>query len=82
MWGIDTPEMRSSNIQEKIAAVDSRNFTEEFLRNTSIELEDCQRDKYFRILCKVKNSDGKYLHDELIKRSLGKPYFGAKKEEF
>lgn len=82
LYGIDTPEMRAKNPQEKEKAVQAKNFGQsELVGAKQIDLVNCKDDKYFRILCSV-NYDGKDLTGELLKRNMGYPYYGGKKESF
>ena len=80
--GVDTPEKRTRNKEEKKRALKSRAFTKSFLENSDkIYLEDCIKGKYFRIVCKVKNDNGDYLSERLITEGLGVPYFGGNKKK-
>lgn len=78
VYGVDTPEIRGSTPEVKIEAYKSKEFTKTFLKD-KITIEECIRGKYFRLVCKVKNSQGLYLHEELIKNKLGKEYYGGTK---
>lgn len=76
--GIDTPELKTKNPCEKEKAQQAQAFTTSFLEGHSIDLRNCTRDKYFRLLCDV-YSEGRSLADELIKRGLAYPYNGGTK---
>ncbi|GBF23357.1 putative nuclease [Candidatus Gastranaerophilus sp. (ex Termes propinquus)] len=81
LFGIDTPEIRAKNLDEKAKGQEVRDFARDELKNAQqINLIGCKGDKYFRILCRV-SYDGKDLTDELLKRNMGYPYFGGKKEQ-
>ncbi len=77
--GVDCPEIKGKTEKEKQLAQKAKAFTKQFLENGPISLTDCDRDKYFRLLCKVKNAQGQNLADELIKRNLGYSYYGGTK---
>jgi len=77
--GVDCPEIKGKTEKEKQLARKAKAFTKDFLANGPISLTECSRDKYFRLLCKVKNAQGQNLADELIKRDLGYPYYGGTK---
>ena len=81
VYGIDTPEIRTLNLEEKKQANISKDFTTNFLKG-DITLKDCKRDKYFRLNCSVINDRNELLDKELIKNKLGVPYFGGTKEKF
>lgn len=77
--GVDCPEIKGKTEREKRLAQKAKEFTKNFLKDGPISLENCGRDKYFRLLCAVKNARGQNLADELIKRNLGYRYYGGKK---
>ena len=79
--GVDCPEIKGKTEKEKKLAQQAKAFTKQFLEKGPISLTDCDRDKYFRLLCKVNNSQGQNLADELIKRNLGYKYYGGTKSD-
>ena len=79
--GVDCPEIKGKTEKEKQLAQKAKAFTKNFLANGPISLTDCSRDKYFRLLCKVNNSQGQNLADELISRNLGYKYYGGTKSD-
>ena len=79
--GVDTPEMKGKTEREKKLAKQAKEFTKEFLAQEPINLSNCGRDKYFRLLCDVKNGQGKDLAQELIKHDLGYSYQGGTKSD-
>jgi endonuclease YncB( thermonuclease family) len=78
--GIDTPELKTKDKCEKAAAQKAKAFTEDFLKAGAVELRDCKRDKYFRLLCEVWAGD-KNLATELLGANLAIPYEGGTKEK-
>ncbi len=81
---IDTPELKTKNKCEKIAAKKAKKLTKDFLTGGNIILKNCERDKYFRLLCEVK----KQISDEetdlanlLFQKNLAYKYFGGTKQE-
>jgi len=78
--GIDTPEMKTKNVCEKRAAQQAKAFTTSFLQGHKLDLRNCTRDKYFRLLCDV-YSDGQNLASELIKQNLAYLYDGGTKRK-
>jgi len=80
LYGIDTPEVGTKNACEKVKGLLVRDFAKNELTSAKqINLVDCSKDKYFRILCRV-NYDGKDLTNELLNRNYGYAYFGEKKK--
>lgn len=83
--GIDTPEMRSKcktqeqKAHEKKLAMDAKDSLTSKLQNAKvIELTNLQRDKYFRLLAKVK-VDGNDVSEELIDEGYAVAYDGGTK---
>ena len=76
--GVDCPEMKGGTPETKARAKQAKTFTQEILSNSEIFLQNCTRDKYFRLLCDVVVNN-KSLAQELIKNSLGVPYNGGTK---
>ncbi len=79
--GVDCPEIKGKTEKEKRLAKKAKAFTKKFLADGPVSLENCGRDKYFRLLCAVKNARGQNLADELIRRNLGYAYYGGKKSD-
>jgi len=73
--GIDTPEMRGGTPETKALAVKARDFTIKFLAEAKrVDLKDCVRGKFFRIVCEVYGDKDKSLAEELLKAGLAKVY--------
>ena len=79
--GVDTPEIKGKTEREKKLAQKAKEFTKNFLAQEPVNLSNCGRDKYFRLLCDVKNGQGKDLARELIKNNLGYSYDGGTKSK-
>lgn len=79
--GIDTPEMYSSDLCERRAAVIAQRFVKNILSKAQrIDLVSVQRDKYFRILADVR-SDSERLAEILLLNGLAYPYNGGAKSK-
>jgi micrococcal nuclease len=79
--GIDTAEVKGKTPCEKDAARVARNLVESLTKNAKvIDLQNIDRDKYFRILADVM-VDGKSVKDILIKNQLAVAYDGGTKEK-
>ena len=71
---IDTPEIRTADEEERKAAKIARDKLYEIMSTAYLlELKDCQRGKYFRLICDVR-ADGLSISDLLIDEGLGVPY--------
>jgi micrococcal nuclease len=76
---IDTAEIKGKLPCEKEAARAAKRLVENILKNANrIDLENVDRDKYFRILADV-NADGKSIKDILLKNRLAYGYEGKTK---
>lgn len=85
--GIDSPEIRTKDPCEKRMAKKARSFSKKFLRSGTIVLRNCQRDKYFRLLCDVFVLEGKSpskkveksLQEAILAKNLAGRYDGGTK---
>lgn len=78
---IDTPEIKGKLPCEKDAARTAKRLIENLLKNANrIDLENVDKDKYFRILADVV-VDGKSLKDTLFKNNLAYNYEGGTKQK-
>ena len=82
---IDTPELKTQNKCEKAAAKRAKKLTRDFLSGGNIILRNCERDKYFRLLCEVKReiifNEETELSVLLLKNKLAYKYSGGTKQE-
>lgn len=87
--GIDSPELKTKDACEKEAAVKAKQFTKDFLTSGPIILRNCQKDKYFRLLCDVFVRDidnptkkhEKSLSRALLAENLAVSYDGGTKQK-
>ena len=76
--GIDCPEIKGKSPKEKELALRAKSYTTNFLKIPNIRLENCTRDKYFRLDCEVKA--GEYdLSQLLLQNNLAVEYDGGTK---
>lgn len=81
LLGVDTPEMTGAkDCERQLARIAKAFVTEELAQADTIELGDAQRDKYFRILGRVKYN-GIDLSSELIAHNLALPYDGGNRAD-
>jgi endonuclease YncB( thermonuclease family) len=80
LFGIDTPEMYSTDQCERDAALRAQRLVRDvLLRAVRVDLENVQRDKYFRILADIR-ADGASVSGILLESRLAYPYFGGTKQ--
>lgn len=78
---IDTPEIKGKQPCEKDAARTAKRLIENQLKNAKrIDLENVDKDKYFRILADV-IIDGKPLKELLLQNNLAYQYEGGTKQK-
>lgn len=80
LFGIDAPEIKSSNECERTKAREAQHFVQQLLSTAKrIDLVDIGREKYFRLLAKIK-IDGRDLTESLIQKGFGYAYYGETKQ--
>lgn len=85
--GVDSPEFKTKDKCEKRKAKEAKLFTRNFLSKGTVILRNCQKDKYFRLLCEVFVIDTKTrkesnLATALLDANLAVPYGGEKKHKY
>lgn len=84
LYGLNTPESRTSDEEEKARGLVAKNFTSEWVKKNDrifIQTIKDKTEKYGRILAKVYADDKctVCLNDELIKSGNAVEYFGGKR---
>ena len=76
LWGIDTPEIRTRDQEEKKAGFEARDYLREQILDKFVWVEFLKEDKYGRSLGKIyrKSNDTESLNDELVKKGMAKEY--------
>lgn len=77
--GLDCPEMRTKNEDEKKCAIMARDFVKTKILNKIVELRDVELEKYGRILANVYCEDC-CINDELCENRLAVQYYGGTKQ--
>jgi len=75
LLGIDTPELRSKSLQERLHAASAKQFVEDLLKpgdEITVHTEKDKAGKYGRYLARVILSNGKDLTDLLIENKFEK----------
>lgn len=79
--GIDTPELRTKNPEEKEIGYKARDFLRGLVLNKIVQLKCHKFDKYGRLLVDVVTDNGS-VKDILIQNKFALPYDGGKKQIF
>lgn len=81
LYGVNTPEIRTTNLAEKKQGLAAKEFTDQWLTaaNHKINIETIldKNEKYGRILANIYNSAGACLNKDLIASGLAREYFGV-----
>ena len=80
--GIDTPEIRTEDKEEKEIAIKARDFLKEIILNKIVILKNIKTEKYGRLLCDIYiiNME-KSINSIMIEKRLAVKYDGGKKEK-
>lgn len=78
--GIDTPEIRTKNLQEKKLGLEVRDFLKTLILDKVVKIKLYHNDKYGRPLVEVFTDDDKSIKDILIEKNYAKVYDGGRKE--
>lgn len=76
--GIDSPEIKSKNSDEKKCAIKARDYLTQLLLNKEIELKDVSYDKYGRILAEV-YLDEQHINKKILDDKMAVKYDGGTK---
>ena len=80
LYGLDAPESRTRDLEQKKYGKASKKFVKEFLDSDYILLKTREKGKYGRYLGDFCVGD-KWLCDELIKAHHAVPYYGQNKAD-
>lgn len=80
--GIDTPELKSQTFCERFDAIEARDALEKMLSNKMVDLLNCQRDKYFRLLCDVRVSGIIDIKTYMLSSNFAVSYDGKTKAKW
>lgn len=75
---IDSPELRTKNIEEKEMAIISRDALSEIILHKFVTLENVDLEKYGRVLADVIHN-GVSMSEWMLKNKLAVPYDGGRK---
>jgi len=81
LYGVNTPESRTSNLEEKKQGLAAKEFTDQWLTraNHKVKIETIidKNEKYGRVLAKVWDSSGNCLNTDIIASGLAREYYGV-----
>ena len=86
LYGVNTPESRTSNAEEKKMGLAAKEFTDQWLTkaNHKVKIETIidKNEKYGRVLARVWDESGSCLNEDIIKSGLAREYFGVGNKTF
>jgi micrococcal nuclease len=81
LYGVNTPESRTSNIEEKKQGLAAKEFTDQWLQKAGnwvkIETIIDKNEKYGRVLAKVWDANGNCLNTDIVASGLAREYYGV-----
>ena len=82
LYGIDTPECRTRDAEEKAAGLLAKEFVEETLHvGGTYKLTTRQKDKFGHYLGVIKLTDETSINVALVKEQLAVSYYGQNKDD-
>jgi micrococcal nuclease len=86
LYGVNTPESRTKNLEEKKMGLAAKEFTDQWLTtaNLKVKIETIidKNEKYGRVLARVWNEAGDCLNDAIVASGLAREYFGIGDKTF
>jgi micrococcal nuclease len=86
LYGVNTPESRTTNIEEKKLGLAAKEFTDQWITaaGSKIKIETIldKNEKYGRILARVWNEAGSCLNTDIVASGLAREYFGVGDKTF
>lgn len=80
LFGIDTPEIRSKDLEVKKKAKEVKHFVYDLMKNKKFNVKCYKFDKYGRVLCDISfPEDNTSLREVLLDKEYGYEYFGGKR---
>jgi micrococcal nuclease len=86
LYGVNTPESRTTNLEEKKMGLAAKEFTDQWItaagHKIKIETILDKNEKYGRILARVWNETGESLNEAIVKSGLAREYYGVGDKTF
>lgn len=81
LYGVNTPESRTTNLEEKQKGLAAKEFTDQWLtkagNKVKIETILDKNEKYGRVLARVWNLEGSCLNTDIVAAGLAREYYGV-----
>jgi len=82
MMGIDTPESRTRDLEEKFYGLASKEHLKKILKDQEVQLQSHDKGKFGRILGELFIGNSNFsVNQQMIKDYHAVPYFGQSKED-
>lgn len=78
LYGIDTAEIRTKDLEEKEFAIETRDALRDRILHQEVQIKCYEFDKYGRLLATIIKDDVN-INEWLIEEGYAKPYFGGTK---
>jgi micrococcal nuclease len=86
LYGVNTPESRTRNLEEKKMGLAAKEFTDQWLNEAGnkVKIETIldKNEKYGRILARVWNESGSCLNTDIVASGLAREYYGVGDKTF
>jgi micrococcal nuclease len=86
LYGVNTPESRTKNLEEKKLGLAAKEFTDQWIsaagHKVKIETILDKNEKYGRILARVWDEAGACLNTDIVASGLAREYFGVGDKTF
>jgi micrococcal nuclease len=81
LYGVNTPESRTKNLEEKKMGLAAKEFTDQWITavNNKVKIETIldKNEKYGRVLARVWNEKGACLNSDIVASGLAREYYGV-----
>jgi micrococcal nuclease len=86
LYGVNTPESRTKNLEEKKMGLAAKEFTDQWITavNNKVKIETIldKNEKYGRVLARVWNEEGACLNSDIVASGLAREYYGVGNKTF
>jgi len=79
LWGINSPEIKTKDKEEKQRGIKARNFVRRKILNKRVKIRTYKREKFGRYLADIFLDDGTLLNELIIRNDYAVEYFGGRR---